>query len=143
MTKFVLGLMALVLTLTGCTTGVHELGRATNPQSVLINAPRACADGNIENKEIREWCLELAKLEAHRSETAIMAISEAIAAENKKQEEIRRILAINPCAAVYGPILSGVMRESHCYWGQNGTYDQGREWFRRRGVPFPETPSLR
>lgn len=120
----------LVVTLifaTACTTGAHELGRAANPQSVLINAPRACAGVSISDEKIREFCLQLAKLEKERSETAVKAISDAIAAGAKAQAERYRLLAENPCAGGW------FMAPSFCYGGPNGTFDGGAAYRASRG----------
>ncbi len=72
---------ALVTTmLAGCAS--QQLAKAAMPNRLLIAAPRACAGAALSDPSVREFCLELAKLEAHRAEAAAQAAASAQAAQS-------------------------------------------------------------
>jgi hypothetical protein len=111
---------ALILNLGCVTASFDELAHSANPQAILIKAPRACAGPLIKEPEIRAFCFELAKLEAHRAEIASQALGYAAG-------EVAKAQAMNPCAG-----RTWFMAPSICYGGPNRTWDGGAAYMAGR-----------
>jgi len=109
MLKAFCGVFSLVL-LVGCTSASHELALAAHPDPLLISLPRICAGDQIGDPAVREYCLELAKIEAERAKAAAEAAAKAQAAQ-----------AANPCRSWF-------MAPSYCYGGSY-YYGGGRGYY--------------